>query len=59
MSYPKMTVNLETIKNNVRSVVGLCNSQGIKVAGVTKVFCGNPRIAKAYIEGGVSYLSRF
>lgn len=57
MSYPKMTVNLETIKNNVRSVVGLCNSQGIKVAGVTKVFCGNPKIAKAYIEGGVSYLA--
>lgn len=57
MSYPKMTINLETIKNNVKSVVGLCNEQGIKVAGVTKVFCGNPKIAKAYIEGGVSYLA--
>lgn len=52
-----MTINLETIKNNVKSVVGLCNEQGIKVAGVTKVFCGNPKIAKAYIEGGVSYLA--
>lgn len=57
MSYPKMIIDLETIKNNVKSVVGLCNEQGIKVAGVTKVFCGNPKIAKAYIEGGVSYLA--
>lgn len=52
-----MIIDLETIKNNVKSVVGLCNEQGIKVAGVTKVFCGNPKIAKAYIEGGVSYLA--
>lgn len=57
MSYPKMIIDLKTIKNNVKSVVGLCNEQGIKVAGVTKVFCGNPKIAKAYIEGGVSYLA--
>lgn len=52
-----MIIDLKTIKNNVKSVVGLCNEQGIKVAGVTKVFCGNPKIAKAYIEGGVSYLA--
>lgn len=57
MSYPKMTINLETIKNNVKTVVKLCNDRGIKVAGVTKVFCGNPAIAKAYIDGGISYLA--
>lgn len=57
MTYPKMTINFNTIKNNVNTVVKLCKEQGINVAGVTKVFCGNPEIAKAYIDGGVSYLA--
>ncbi len=57
MSYPKMIIDLETIRNNVKSVAELCQKQGIKIAGVTKVFCGNPKIAKAYIDGGVSYLA--
>lgn len=57
MSYPKMTIDLETIRNNVKSVVELCSKHGIEVAGVTKVFCGNPIIAKTYIDGGVSYLA--
>lgn len=57
MTYPKMTVNLDTIKNNTKSMVDLCNKRDIKVAGVTKVFCGNPKIAKAYIDGGLSYLA--
>lgn len=57
MSYPKMTIDLQTITENVRSVVNICNKQDIKIAGVTKVFCGDPEIAKAYIDGGVSYLA--
>lgn len=57
MSFPKLIVNYELLKNNVKSMVELCESKGIKVAGVTKVFCGNPLIAKAYVEGGVSFLA--
>ena len=57
MAYPKMTIDLKTITNNVKSIVNICNEQDIKIAGVTKVFCGNPKIAKAYIDGGVSYLA--
>lgn len=57
MSYPKIIINLETIKNNVKAIMKLCNDKGIKIAGVTKVFCGNPAIARAYMEGGVSYLA--
>lgn len=57
MSYPRMTIDLRRIENNVKSLVKLCSKHGIKVAGVTKVFCGNPTIAKSYINGGVSYLA--
>ncbi|MCK9443037.1 MAG: ornithine racemase Orr [Tissierellaceae bacterium] len=56
MGYPKVTVNLKTIRENVKSVAKLLG-EDIKIAGVTKVFCGNPEIAKAYIDGGVSYLA--
>ncbi|MBU5426772.1 alanine/ornithine racemase family PLP-dependent enzyme [Tissierella pigra] len=57
MKYPRMTIDLSIIRNNVKTIVELCNKQDIKIAGVTKVFCGNPEIAKAYIDGGVSYLA--
>ncbi|MFA5575969.1 MAG: ornithine racemase Orr [Tissierellaceae bacterium] len=56
MTYPRVTVNLNTIRDNVRSVIKLIGKD-IGIAGVTKVFCGNPDIAKAYIDGGVTYLA--
>ncbi|MBZ2173695.1 alanine/ornithine racemase family PLP-dependent enzyme [Schnuerera sp. xch1] len=57
MKYPKVRVDLKKLEHNVKELVDLCGKNGIKVAGVTKVFCGNPEIAKAYIRGGISYLA--
>lgn len=57
MSYPKIKVNLDKIKQNVLTLVELCRENGIEVAGVTKVFCANPEIAEIYIRGGVSFLA--
>ncbi len=57
MSYPKIKVNKKKLKSNVESVVGLCEENGMNVAGVTKVFCGNPELASIYIDGGVEYLA--
>lgn len=57
MNYPKLEINTKKIKHNVGNVVSICNSKGISVAGVTKVFCANPEITKAYIDGGVDYLA--
>ncbi|NLY45327.1 MAG: alanine/ornithine racemase family PLP-dependent enzyme [Tissierella sp.] len=57
MDYPKIRINLRIIKNNVKTITSLCNSKGINVAGVTKVFCGHPEIAKTFIEGGVFCLA--
>ena len=57
MGYPKVIIDLKTIRENVKNIVDLCNKQGIKVAGVTKVFCANTDIVNAYIDGGVSYLA--
>lgn len=57
MSFPKIEVDLQKLKHNVSVLVNLCKKNGIDVAGVTKVFCGNPEIAKVYAESGVRYFA--
>ncbi|HHV26873.1 MAG TPA: alanine/ornithine racemase family PLP-dependent enzyme [Tissierellia bacterium] len=57
MGYPRVEVDLNKLEHNVKYIVNKCNSKDIKVAGVTKVFCGDPKIAKAYVDGGVSFLA--
>lgn len=57
MEYPKVEIDLNKLKFNVKTIVDICNQCGIQVAGVTKVFCGHSEIAKAYIDGGVSYIA--
>lgn len=57
MNYPKIQISKDKIKQNVLTLVEMAREQGIKVAGVTKVFCAYPEIAEAYVEGGVSFLA--
>ncbi|WP_025641299.1 ornithine racemase Orr [Schnuerera ultunensis] len=57
MYYPKIQIDLKKLEHNVKTIIDLCKKKDIEVAGVTKVFCGHPEIAKAYIDGGVSYLA--
>lgn len=57
MSYPKLKVNLNKINQNVSIIVKKCKENGIKVAGVTKVFCANREIAEEFVNAGVSYLA--
>lgn len=58
MSYPKLTVDREILKENVRVINKLLRDNGITYfAGVTKVFCGDPKIAQAYLDGGVDILA--
>ncbi|MFS8541272.1 MAG: alanine/ornithine racemase family PLP-dependent enzyme, partial [Tissierellales bacterium] len=57
MEYPKVEIDLNKLRHNVRVLVDLCKKYNIDVAGVTKVLCGNPEIAKAYVDGGVKYIA--
>ena len=61
MAYPFLTIRLDKIEHNARTIVALCGDHGIEVAGVTKVVCGHPKVAKAMLDGGVTALadSRF
>jgi predicted amino acid racemase len=56
MSHPYVTLDLDKIEHNARSIVELCRKHGLSVVGVTKCTCGHPEIAKAMMRGGVSLI---
>ena len=53
MSHPYIAIELDKIEHNARTIVELCQAQGISVVGVTKCTCGQPEIAQAMRRGGV------
>lgn len=56
-SYPILEISLDKVRQNTHVVVGMCHERGIRVAGVTKGFCGHPSIARAMVDGGVDMLA--
>jgi predicted amino acid racemase len=48
-----VTIDLDKIEHNARTIVDLCRAHGISVVGVTKCTCGYPEVAKAMLRGGV------
>lgn len=54
---PKINIDLEKLKYNTKLICDKCKENGIEIAAVTKAFCGNPDISKAYIDGGAKYLA--
>jgi ornithine racemase len=54
MASPMLTIDLDRIEHNARTVVDLCARHGIEVAGVTKAVCGHPEVANAMLRGGVA-----
>ena len=57
MKTPYLTIELDKIEHNARSIVDLCSNHGMKVAGVTKCVCGHPEIAKAMVRAGVDVIA--
>lgn len=49
---PRLLINLAKIEANTRSIVEMCRTQGIKVFGVTKALCGDPKVGIAMLKGG-------
>ena len=57
MTTPYLVIDLDKIEHNTRTIVELCNKNGINVAGVTKVTCGHPQVAQAMLRGGVTAIA--
>lgn len=55
--YPRVEISLDKIRYNAETIISLCKRNGIKVAAVTKVFCGIPEIAKVLVEAGASMIA--
>ncbi len=53
MSGPYVTIDLDKIEHNTRTIVELCERHGVEVTGVTKGVCGHPEVARAMLRGGV------
>ena len=57
MKSPYLSIYLDKIEHNTRTIVGLCNEHNIDVTGVTKVTCGHPEVAKAMLHGGATSIA--
>ncbi len=56
MKTPYIKIDLEKIRHNAGVIVEQCGKAGIAVAGVTKGTLGDPLVAEAMLQGGVSWI---
>lgn len=56
-SYPRVTIDLTKIQNNTKILVEKCKENNISVMGVSKIFCGEPEVIGAMVDGGISYIA--
>ena len=52
--YPRLLIDLNRIQHNAKTITDLASRYGMSVTGVTKATCGDPKVAKAMLKGGVS-----
>lgn len=57
MNCPKVVIDLKKIEENSRLLTRLCRENGIEPVGVTKVTCGDPKVARALLNGGMKMLA--
>lgn len=57
MAYPQVVIDLGKLEHNTKYLLDLCHHNSIQVAGVTKVFCADPRMVKVMIDNGIDYIA--
>ena len=50
MAHPFVSIDLEKVEHNARTLCHLCAEHGIAVTGVTKGTCGMPEVAQAMLR---------
>lgn len=53
---PTLTTHMSKLRTNARLVKDRCARWGIEVTPVTKVTCGNPQVARVFVEAGFASL---
>lgn len=54
---PRVEIDLGRLRDNARTISGWCRQAGLAVFAVTKGVRGDPRVAGAFLEGGVAGLA--
>ena len=54
---PRIEIDLGKIAHNAKALNKLYGSKGITITGVTKVVCGDPKIADVLVKSGISILA--
>jgi predicted amino acid racemase len=55
--YPRLSIDLKKIEHNTRVISELALKQNIKITGVTKCCCGDPKVGLAMLAGGAESLA--
>lgn len=56
-AYPRINIHLDAITENTQHMVSVCAKHNVKPAGVTKLACALPEVAKAILAGGITLLA--
>lgn len=54
--YPRLTIDPEKLRQNIRALRTLCQQFEIEITGVTKGFCGDVKIAQNFCQEGLTRL---
>lgn len=57
MTAPRIEIDVSVIRRNARTLCAWLTAEGVEVTGVTKAVGGDPNVARAMLEGGVSSLA--
>lgn len=57
MIMPMIQANPEKLTHNAKTILAACKQQGVKLAAVTKMFGGDPDLAKVLVDAGVDMLA--
>lgn len=53
---PRLEIDLGKLGHNIRKIIGIYESKGIGITGVTKGVCGDPDIARLMVDSGIKCL---
>lgn len=57
IKYPMLEINLSKIRNNIEQVAGLCENNGIEIAGVIKGFNALEPIVEEYVQSSCKQIA--
>lgn len=55
--YPKLEIDINKLKQNVKVISHMCHEKNISLAFVTKSFCAREQVVEKLVEEGIDYIA--